>query len=911
MRRGLSGLAVSWASLALVWLTALQAQSPSASSLHRDSFEQGTIAWRSGLADAPYKELYHNLDDKIAHTGQRSEQIRIAAQPGTHIYYWYGLPQAEIVDDLKVSVWLRANRPGLKLAARVVLPRERNAKNLDQPVTLLLTGDTYGQTGEWQQLWLREPRKDLASQAMLLSGEVNHKVNTDGAYLDQLQLNLYSGPGEILAWIDDVEVNPVLALNSKDNRGSMPVSLSPTKSNIPTVELTRNKLVVSKQPYFMRGIRYTEPGTIKSLREMGFNTLWVDSKTPEATLTSAAREGFWLIPELRPPPGGLASLTSLSLRNEMDRFPRSDQVLAWQLSGESGLTTEQADIVSKSLRGSRNQGQLYSGSVWNGYRQYSQHLEMIGVHRWPLLTTLNPIDYRDWLVSRTRLAQPDAYFWTWVQTHVPAQTRVLLTGMEKSKENVDYGPNPGQIRLMSFVALSAGYRGLGFWADDSLNDEKLGKARKLELALLNQQFSLLEPYLATMQDVNWIKTRDSRIHCAVLRCEGGFVVLPVWTAPNNQFVLEPCHIKQLQLVIPGVPVDAQVYEVVPGDLRSVHHRRVAGGIELTIPEFSLCTALLCTSDAKMIGNLQQKAQQSARLAAQQAYDAAREELTTVEAIHEQLKSQGLDRPYDVQLREQAYKQLQESFQAFSRGNLADHRLSYEASQRSGQYIRQLMRNHWEYTVKGLSSPVSSPYTLSYYSLPKYYEWLKVTNQSQLTGNLLRDGDCETPAGAPPSGWQVSKDSLDEVKLAEARVSETPHDGSQCWKLSIVAKDLTYAPEALERTFLVVTSPAIALPPGTTVKLTGWYRIPDPIKASADGLLIYDSAGGEALGIRLYHAKAWKKLETYRQVPSTGQISMSIAMTGLGTAYFDDLKIEAINASQPGLPAKPASPVVAK
>jgi len=599
-------------------------------------------------------------------------------------------------------------------------------------------------------------------------------------------------------------------------------------------------------------------------------------------------------------------LTSNSLRTEMDRFPKTDQVLAWQLSGATGLTSEQFDVVTKSLRGSRTQGQIYSGSVWNGYRQYSQPgtLEMIGVHRWPLMTTLNPNDYRDWLVSRTRLAQPDAFFWTWVQTHVPEQTRVLLQGVEKSKTAPDLGPNPGQIRLMAYLALSAGCRGLAFWADESLNDERLGKARKLELALLNQQFTLLEPYLATIQDVQWIKTVDPRIQAAILRCDGGFVVLPIWTAPGNQFVMGSSHVKNLQIVIPGIPIDAQVFEVVPGDLRSIHHRRAAGGIEVTLPDFAICTALLCTNDANAIGKIQQQAQQTARLAAQWAYDAAREELTAVEAIHEQLKAQGLDRPYDVQLREQAYKQLEESFKAFNRGNLADHRLSYEASQRSGEYIRQLMRNHWDYTVKGLSSPVSSQYTLSYYSLPKYYEWLKVINQSQLTGNLLRDGDCETPAGAPPSGWTVKKDTQDEVQLTEMRVTESPHEGNQCWKLSITPKDAAYAPEALERTYLVVNSPAVTLPAGTNVKLTGWYRIPEPIRASADGLLIYDNAGGEALGIRMHHSATWKKIEVFRKVPSSGQISISIALTGLGTVYFDDLKIEAINPASTSVATTP-------
>lgn len=891
-------------------VTISSAQGP-VSNLHRDSFEYGTLAWRAGVADAPYQEAIHRLDNTVAHSGQQSEQLKLIIKPGTHVYYWYMLPKAEIIEDLKVSVWVKANRPGMKLAARVVLPRERNPKNLDQPVTLQITGDTYGLTGDWQQLWLRDVRKELSGQSLLLQGEMNRKINIEGAYLDQLQLNLYSGPGEQMAWIDDVEVNPVLSLTNKEMAKATPVSISPKNAVRPSVELTRNKLVVNKQNFLMRGIRSNDAAAMKSLREMGFNTLWVDSKTPEATVASAIREGFWLVPELRPPPGGLAMLTSNSLRNEMDRFPRTDQILAWQLSGESGLSTEQSDIVSKALRGSRTQGQLYSGSVWNGYRQYSQHLEMIGVHRWPLMTTLNPIEYREWLVSRTRLAQPDAYFWTWVQTHVPEPTRVLLTGIEKNKNTAEIGPNPGQIRLMSFLALSAGYRGLGYWSDESLNDEHLGKARKLELGLLNQQFSLLEPFLASAQDVQWIKTQDPRIHCAVIKCDSGFLAMPIWTAPSNQFVMGASHVKHLQLTIPGLPIDTQVYEVVPGDIRAIHHRRAAGGIEVNIPEFSIATALLCSSDASLIGKLQQKAQQTARQAAQWAYDSAREELTTVEAVHEQLKAQGLDRPYDLQLREQAYKHLQDAFQSFSRGNLADHRLSLESSQRSGIYLRQLMRNHWDYTVKGLSSPVSSPYTLNYYTLPQYYQWLQKTNQSQLTGNLLHDGDCETASGPLPTGWKLSKDTLDEVQLTESRVPESPHEGNQCWKLSITPKDAAYAPAALERTYLVVTTPSVALTPGTTVKLTGWFRIPQPLKASADGLLIYDNAGTEALGVRLYHVPQWKKIELFRQVPASGQISISVALTGIGTAYFDDLKIEGIQANTPAAPVKTGVPAPKK
>ena len=52
------------------------------------------------------------------------------------------------------------------------------------------------------------------------------------------------------------------------------------------------------------------------------------------------------------------------------------------------------------------------------------------------------------------------------------------------------------------------------------------------------------------------------------------------------------------------------------------------------------------------------------------------------------------------------------------------------------------------------------------------------------------------------------------------------------------------PQALERTYLAIHSPAVRLPPGTPVRITGWFRLADGIGASADGALLFDSAGND-------------------------------------------------------------------
>jgi hypothetical protein len=56
-------------------------------------------------------------------------------------------------------------------------------------------------------------------------------------------------------------------------------------------------------------------------------------------------------------------------------------------------------------------------------------------------------------------------------------------------------------------------------------------------------------------------------------------------------------------------------------------------------------------------------------------------------------------------------------------------------------------------------------------------------------------------------------------------------------------------------------------------------------------MVYDSAGGEPLAMRLVGPLAWSKYTLYRRVPASGTINVTLALTGIGAAYFDDVRIE--------------------
>ena len=151
-----------------------------------------------------------------------------------------------------------------------------------------------------------------------------------------------------------------------------------------------------------------------------------------------------------------------------------------------------------------------------------------------------------------------------------------------------------------------------------------------------------------------------------------------------------------------------------------------------------------------------------------------------------------------------------------------------------------------------------------------------------------------------------------VQAADITPKPKPDLGSHALRLRIEPRQRAAAggrpppaPQALERAFLAVDSPTVDLPPGSLARVSFWAKVPLPIGASADGVVVYDSAGGEPLSVRLASTAGWQKFALYRTVPASGKLAVTFALTGIGTAYFDDVRVEPLTAKT--AVASPSSP----
>src|SRR5207244_11050757 len=100
---------------------------------------------------------------------------------------------------------------------------------------------------------------------------------------------------------------------------------------------------------------------------------------------------------------------------------------------------------------------------------------------------------------------------------------------------------------------------------------------------------------------DWIDTSVPDVKAAVLRCDRGVLVLPMWLGKGAQFVPGQAAANRLRLTVPQVPAGAQAWVVSPGDVLALPAERVAGGTRVTLSEFDQTAAIVFMTDTSPAG----------------------------------------------------------------------------------------------------------------------------------------------------------------------------------------------------------------------------------------------------------------------------------------------------------------------
>jgi hypothetical protein len=819
-------------------------------------------------------------------------------------------------------------------------------------MAVTLIGPKYTDVGRWQSLRLGGIPTLLTRQVHVLRAQLKSQIDQREAYLDAVLLNVFGGSGVTNVWIDGLEVTgyastpraqpslqgPALsaepaaaspATNTSDTNaaiaaGLVPVRLPPVQpygngasrpitatsgatsrpnptpngrpspsdspavpSVVPvtappprhTVKLDQSVLLVDGRPTFARAIQHCgEP--LATLKKLGFNAVWLRRLPAPEMLEEANRLGLWLI---CPPPRDLAAVAEIS--------PAFDPVLAWDLGDDlTDADLEPTENWEKQVRAAdRRMNRPQVCRPRNNLRGYSRVADFLLIDRRPLGTSLQMTDYATWVRQQPLLARPDTPIWTTVQTQPNEALRQQLIAMQPGTPP-PLGVPSEQIRLLAYTAVASGSRGLLFLSDSALDSpDPETQQRAMALELLNLELELMEPWAAAGTFVASAESSSREVVGAVLRTEHARLLLPIWSAPMSQCVPPQSATNALTLVVPAVPEASDVYELIPSGVQPLKRKRVAGGLSVTLEEFGLTTQVLLAQDPLIVAAVHRRAAEVGRRAAELQCRLAAQKLNSVQVVARQLVAR-TPVAGAAQWLDTARKEMQNSDRLLAANDAPG---SARSAQRAMRALRLVERGCWDATVKNLSSPVTSPATVSFDTLPMHWRLVDRLRTCQFGPNRIAGGDFEDIDTMTRAGWRYIQHGSASVRTAVDLAPDSARSGLLGLRLIATAEDPAHPPAVVEAPPILFTSPSVQVEAGQIVCIYGWVRIPKPITCSTDGLLIVDSLTGEALADRIGKTKGWRQFSLYRIAPQSGAMCVTFALSGLGEARLDDVVIQVV------------------
>jgi hypothetical protein len=728
-----------------------------------DSFETAEPTWQREYTDATVNLQVHDRSQRAAHSGRLSEHFKFEATTGTQFFVSYATPQVPITDDLSASVFVRANRRGIQVYGRVVLPADIDPET-KAPSFVMVPGTIFDQGNRWQELELIHMLPTIERLARVLRASSRRPVPLDGAYLERVVVNLLDSPGQSEVFLDDLEISPIPAEILKawskspaTARRQGPVAARRSAPAKGRVRLERDLLEKRDRerpfiPWFPTAI--DAPGAnLNELHWAGFDVLSDDGQTRPERLQPLLDKGVLLMKHLS---GATSSEGPQRMVEQIGNYPFRQSVAFWHLGEHLGrqreIKTRDAELrkFRESLAAIRgfddDVSPLATASVEGELPLFARSpsgLDIIGIQprMWgsgqSLLDAYEYMNQRKLLTARSNLG---VFFWAWLPAMTPPAVVHNIWG-DSTPPRWGVPPvQPEQLRLMTYLALSAGYRGLGFVGNADLTKaDGPGRALLIEMTFLNLEIDLCEQILAenddkiTLYDVydpDPLPVPSNAVQLATkkpprkpeqaprgqlkaaavpLRDRKGSLLLVGDYEFFDQY--QPGQMAADELVItPILPEGAQAFEISPGAVKVLTPERVPGGRRITLNEFDTTSLILCTGDLGLYEKVRRNVDAVRSRAVPLAIEQAEIMLKAVTETNGRLAADG--HPFlskvVLKMRKQAgietpppdvpdilAKAELAIVNARQAADKQDYALAWAEARRAKRALRMIMRGHWD------------------------------------------------------------------------------------------------------------------------------------------------------------------------------------------------------------------------
>jgi hypothetical protein len=861
-----------------------------ASAQYHEAFEGPEVSWQLADRDCVVRVLEHARHFEQAHSGQASELIRLHAGIGSFAHWIHSIPSSRVIDEWQASVWVRANRPGLQIMARVVLPRSKDPRT-GGPLKALLRGSTYAQPGSWQQLVIKRPAKLLRRHLPLLRAQFGPEVSAREAYIDLIVVNAYGGAGTTDLWLDDLQVEGLVDLEvhpsadtSAGDAASTFASLAhrgdsqQRRTDRSSLAMDGSILKVDNRPTMIRMIEYRgEP--LATLKSLGFNAVRLsDTPTAELIQQAAEQEMWFMVPA---PAGPVAELSEGLL----------ERTIAWQLP--VAAAGEHLQLARRSAQRLKSVPQHQQRPVVIQPPQlqpYSRVADILLLEPPSLNGSFPLADHGAWYVERSGQIRMGTPFWAAIPTQLGPQicAQIQTLGAEMP---IPLPLEPQQVRLAAYHAVASGARGLLFRSRSPLDaPDQLTRLRACMLQWINHELELLEPWVAAGTYDGQLARGNQHLRVSALKGPRSRLLLGIRRLEDQQYVVAPAEQVPVSFDVYGLPATDEAYEVSARRLQRLPQQRAAG-LRIALQQQQLVTVVLLTQDplaisylARQIERTRQRHDQLLSEVASQMYSAVaqtRQRLLEVEAAA--VAANGALEQARVEL--QHFQRLVET---------GGHDRAYTFLSQGLDQLATCRYQDWQQAVRSFPTPVASPLCVTYFSLPEHYALAQRLRGASWGPNMLPGGDFENLALLQDTGWRNQQRRAEEARTSVELSVHAPYAGRSALRLQHWPAAAGPPVDGSGSPGVEIVTAPVKVQRGQLVRIHGWVRTAQPLDGGWDGLLITDSLGGRQLAHRVRHTSGWEAFTLFRAAADDGPLRVSFSLTGHGELWLDDVTICAID-----------------
>ena len=879
--------------------------------------EDGLSEWQVDLTAAPpvqLKQQTQQTEGQVTFTRVHLE----SSADFQRVQLTLDQPRTRVHDDFASNAAVSSNQSGVLFALRLVLPEQIDPRS-GKPVVTLLTGDAGNDTETWQTLSASGTPEAVADKVRKLRAEMSRShIDATGAYIDGCVLIAEIHKGTTFIDVGRVEYGPIVTPAQHGVPGESVSVATPANR----VEIQRGQVVKGGQRIFPRFM--PDHGESEDFfKRIGVNGVWVGDLNATQRMQDLIDQQILVIatpphPEFDPadfntPIQGLPPL------NSTHPLPS-----IWYLG--TGVTSEQLPHLMAWGREVRSADRLLRrpliADVLAMEGVASRQLDLVGIsqHSVGSLHTFGEARNRSYVRqnSSAQLTLP----WEWIQTEPPPAISTWRTRLGLPHAVVE----PEQIMMQLVALLSSGSRGVGFWKTQPLDDlepEQLEMSKAVELALL--YLDIIDPMLAQgrveghinvevaepagasqktnsfwqqlagqSQNTDRYSTAPTEPDAALINSPGMSLILAGFWDSASQFVPQELFAPRGTMTVAATET-ASAWQISATGIQGLRRQPTAGGLRITIDDFDQLAVILVSSNQKDRQIIERRILHNSERAGRLFVELAELKMTRVANTCAKIDSSiaGADTASEHMFA-QARAIHNTARQSLRRKDFQSAEKHARACMRE---LRKIQNRYWYRAVQSLPTPMASPHTISFSTLPDYWTMTEQMQSGTASNSLIPSGTFDNLRLLSDGAWKPVSPQEKYFHASADIITENRRDNHflriRAWRKG----DDT---PAANKPSILVRSPEINAIKGAIYEITGRVKLGQAIPPDQPApFLIFDSDLGPEFAVKPALEPSWRTFRMLRQSSETGTLKFWMAINGAAEVFVDNFSVVQVG-SPPGV-----------